>query len=58
MKNHQSLLLFELIDGADKFENMQNKDTISINLLSLSKESNCLIKLHIDGADFYVNYKG
>ena len=58
MKNHQSLLLLELIDGADKVENMQNKDTISKNLLSFSKESISLKKIHIDGADFYANYEG
>ena len=37
---------------------MQNKDTISKNLLSLLKESISLRNLHIDGADFYANYKG
>ena len=58
MKNHQILLLLELIDGADKVENMQNKDTISKDLLSFSKESISLKKIHIDGTDFYANYKG
>ena len=58
MKNHQSLSLLELIDGADKVENMQNKDTISKILLSFSKESISLKKIHIDGADFYANYEG
>ena len=57
MKNNQSLFSLELIDGADKVENMQNKDTISKNLLS-KKESISLKKIHIDGADFYANYKG
>ena len=55
MKNNQSLFSLELIDGADKVENMQNKDTISKNLLS-KKESISLKKIHIDGADFYANY--
>ena len=36
---------------------MQNKDTISKKLLSFLKESISLKKLHIDGADFYANYK-
>ena len=58
MKNNQSLFSLELIDGADKVENMQNKDTISKILLSFSKESISLKKIHIDGADFYANYEG
>ena len=33
-----SLLLLELIDGADKVENMQNKDTISKNVLSKKRK--------------------
>ena len=36
---------------------MQNKDTISKNLLPLLKESIILKKLHIDGTDFYANNK-
>ena len=58
MKNNQSLFSLELIDGADKVENMQNKDTISKNLLSKKKESISLKNIHIDGADFYANYEG
>ena len=42
MKNYYSLLILELIDGADKVENMQNTDTISKNLLSFLKESDSL----------------
>ena len=38
MKNNQSLFSLELIDGADKVENMQNKDTISKNLLSKKRK--------------------
>ena len=37
MKNYYSLLILELIDGADKVENMQNKDTMSKNLVSFFK---------------------
>ena len=58
MKNNQSLFSLELIDGTDKVENMQNKDTISKILRSFSKESISLKKIHIDGADFYANYEG
>ena len=54
--NEEELLLLELIDGADKVENMQNKDTISKDLLSKGNIS--LKKMHLDGADFYVNYEG
>ena len=57
MKNNQSLFSLELIDGADKVENMQNKDTISKNLLSFLNEIISLKNLRIDGTDFYVNYK-
>ena len=38
MKNNQSLFSLELIDGADKVENMQNKDTISKNMLSKKRK--------------------
>ena len=49
----------ELIDGADKVENMQNKDTISKKLLSFFKKKNISFKkIHIDGANFYANYEG
>ena len=58
IKNDQSLFLLEIIDGADKVENMQNKDTVSKNLLSFSKESISLKTAHRDGADFYSNNKG
>ena len=51
-------MLFELIDGADQFETMQKKDTISKNFLYFFKERISLKKLHIDGTDFYANYKG
>ena len=57
MMNYRSLSLFELIGGAEKCENMQNKDTISKNFLFF-KQSFTLKKLHIDGTDFYANYKG
>ena len=57
IKNFWSLSLFELIGGAENFENDQNKDTISKNLLSFLKEIISLKNLHIDGADFYANYK-
>ena len=38
--------------------NMVNVDTFSRNMLSFLKESISLLKLHIDGAYFYANYKG
>ena len=57
MKNNQSLFSLELIDGADKVENMQNKDTISKNLLS-KKRKHQFKNIHIYGADFYANYDG
>ena len=47
-----------MIDGANKVESMQNKDTIRKNLLYFLKESISLKKIHIDGADFYANYEG
>ena len=34
----KSLFSLELIDGADKVENMQNKDAISKNLLSKKRK--------------------
>ena len=58
MKKYQNLLILEFIDGANKVENMQNKDTIRKNLLSFLKESISLKKIHIDGTDFCVNYEG
>ena len=58
MKKYKILLILELIDGANKVENMQNKDTIRNNLLSFLKESISLKKIHIDGTDFCVNYEG
>ena len=57
IKNYWSLLLFELIGGAENIENVQNKDTISKNLLSFLNEIISLKNLRIDGTDFYVNYK-
>ena len=50
--------MFELIGGADQFENMQKKDTIGKNLLYFFIERISLKKLNINGADFYANYKG
>ena len=41
-----------------KLKICKKKDTISKILLSFSKESISLKKIHIDGADFYTNYEG
>ena len=43
-----------IIDGADKVENLLNTDNMSSNMLSFSKESSELKKLHIDGTDFFL----
>ena len=42
-----------IIDGADKVEILLITDAISSNVLSFLKESTRLLKLHIDGADFF-----
>ena len=46
-----------IIDGADKVESLLITDAMSSNVLSFLKESTRLLKLHIDGADFYANNK-
>ena len=46
-----------IIDGADKVENLLITDAMSSNVLSFLKESTRVLKLHIDGADFYANNK-
>ena len=45
-------------DGADKVESLLITDNTTSNVLSFLKESTRLLKLHIDGADFYANCKG
>ena len=47
-----------IIDGPDKVESLLITDNMSSNVLSFLKESTRLLKLHIDGADFYANCKG
>ena len=47
-----------IIDGADKVESLLITDAMSSNVLSFLKESTRLLKLHIDGADFYANCRG
>ena len=46
-----------IIDGADKVESLLITDAMSSNVLSFLKESTRLLKLHIDGTDFYANCK-
>ena len=52
------LLKNSIIDGADKFRNMADRETVNRNELSFSIDCNSFKKLHIDGADFYANCKG
>ena len=58
MKNYPIVLKNSITDGADKVEYLWNTDEVSRNVLSFLKESTRLLKLHIDGADFYANCRG
>ena len=58
MKNYQIALKNSIIDGANIAECLWNTEEVSKIVISFIKEITRLLKLHIDGTDFYANCKG
>ena len=57
MKNYTIVLKNSIIDVADKVVYLKNGNEVCRYVLAFLKESTRSLKLHIDGADFYANYK-